>query len=540
MHILITIISLLLLTACGVSQVREAEITKSEPTAKIVRPPVPEPTVGKPTAVPLVLRPLKKRKRSQWTGKTPQQSGLAPEDHDDVWARIRAGLSLPRYLDEPSVRSKLKWYSERQAYLDRVAKRATPYIHHIVEQLKARNMPLELALLPIVESAYQPLAYSRSHAAGIWQFIPATGVRFGLKQNWWYDGRRDITAATQAALDYLQFLNNEFQGDWLHSLAAYNAGENKVHRAIAVNRTTGRPTDFWSLALPTETRGYVPALLAVAEIVARPARYGVTLQPIPNRPYFRQVATEGQIDLKKAAGLAGISEGEMKRLNPGFKRWATDPDGPHGLLIPIAKADHFASAVAQLPRSERVSWRRHQVRRGETLSQIARRYGTSVPVLQQTNQINGHIIQVGRNLLIPAAGGGSSRAVAAAAGNRSAVAASAANTHHTVLKGETLWAISRRYGHSVDDITAVNGLKSHSILQPGQRLQLPAMLATAEKGTQPVRYIVRNGDSLWAISRRFRVPVSALREWNRLDSEVPLRPGQELELYVDTSQPHGI
>lgn len=538
-RILITITTLLLLGACGTGQVRQAEVDKTEPVQKVVRQ--PQPTIEQRTDESSKQSHVK---RPRWADRLPssqeQPKDIKPQDYDDVWTRIRAGLNLPRPLNQPSLRSKLKWYSSHQAYLDRVATRATPYIYHIVQELEARDMPLELALLPIVESAYQPLAYSRSHASGIWQFIPATGERFGLKQNWWYDGRNDITAATQAALDYLQFLITEFNGNWPHAIAAYNVGENNVHRAIAANRAAGKPTDFWSLALPAETRGYVPALLAVAEIVARPDHYGITLQPIPNKPYFRQVATHGQIEIAKAARLANISEAEMKRLNPGFKRWATDPDGPHGLLIPMAKADRFSTAVAQLPEAERVSWQQHSVRRGETLSQIARRYGTSVSALQRTNNIRGHLIRTGQNLMIPA--GGKASLVAASSSGTTADRSTPATSHHTVRKGDTLWTISRRYGYSVADLTSVNQLQSHSVLQPGQQLQLPGTMTGKAGNTSPqrVRYTVRRGDSLWAISRRFDVPVTALQEWNRLGPDSPLRPGQELELYVDSSQPHGI
>lgn len=461
--------------------------------------------------------------------------------YDNIWDRIRAGMILERDLKQPAVRSKLQWYSDHQAYLNRVADRARPYIHHIVEELEARNMPLELALLPVVESAYQPLAYSRSHAAGIWQFIPATGRRYGLKQNWWYDGRRDITAATRAALDYLQFLHNEFNGNWQHAVAAYNCGENNVHRAIARNRAAGRPTDFWNLSLPRETRGYVPALLAISELVASPKSYGVTLKPIANEPYFTKVVTGGQIDLNKAARLAGIDPAEMKRLNPGFKRWATDPDGPHHLLIPRDRADRFAQAVNSLPKDQRLTWRQHRIQRGETLAGIARRYGTTVAVLQRSNNIRGHLIRAGQHLVIPAPGAENETPPADMAthvAQQSQDPQSAAL--HTVRRGDTLWTIARRYGSSVSAISTANQLNSSTVLRPGQKLRLPAGTTRQDNGRKVVRYTVRQGDSLWTISQRFQVPLAALRQWNQLSQTALLQPGQELQLYVDANQPHGI
>jgi len=215
----------------------------------------------------------------------------------DLWKRIGSGLTLTRNISEKTTASKLAWFTRNQAYLDRVSGRAEPYLYYIVEELEKRNMPLDLALLPIVESAYNPFAYSPSRASGIWQFIPGTGKKYGLTQNWWYDGRRDIVTATDAALNYLQKLHQEFNGDWLLALAAYNSGEGNVGKAIRRNNKAGKPTDFFSLRLPRETRGYVPSLLAVAEIVSNPGKYKITLKPIANTRYFKQVDINSQIDL---------------------------------------------------------------------------------------------------------------------------------------------------------------------------------------------------------------------------------------------------
>jgi len=483
---------------------------------------------------------------NQWVRKLPPrlpvpEQSAEPVEYNNVWARIRDGMQLTREIDQPAVKSKIEWYSRHQGYLDRVADRARPYLYHIVEELEARDLPMELALLPIVESAYQPLAYSRSHAAGLWQFIPATGRRYGLKQNWWYDGRRDVTASTDAALNYLESLAGEFDGNWNHAIAGYNAGENNVHRAIARNRGANQSTAFWHLDLPRETRGYVPALLAIAEIVARPDHYGVTLKPIDNDPYFTKVATGGQIDLDKAAELAGIDKSEMKRLNPGYKRWATDPDGPHDLLIPKHKAQQFAQAVEQLPKSERMTRRQHRIRRGETLSQIARRYDTTVGVLQRTNDIRGHLIREGQHLLIPASGSETPPATVAQRDKSDRRVRPEKGALHTVSRGDSLWTIARRYDTSVATLTSVNNISSRAVLRPGQQLKVPLSVdVDNENGRKVVHYTVRRGDSLWSISRRFDVSVSALRQWNSLNQQSLLKPGQELQLYVDNSNIQGI
>lgn len=540
-RVLITITSLLFLSACQTGQVRD-----TAPDDQVKHQPgkhAPQDT--------LHTLPERPREPNLWAVES------EPEEvsHDDVWERIRAGLSLARELEQPAVRDRLEWYSRHQSYLDRIAERATPYLHHIVEEIEARNMPLELALLPVVESAYQPLAYSRMHASGLWQFIPATGLRYGLKQNWWFDGRRDVLKATRAALDYLEFLNNEFDGDWLHALAGYNAGERNVSRAIAANQAAGKPISFWHLRLPNETRGYVPALLAISEIIANPERHGVTLQPIPNEPYFTVVETGGQIDLIKAAKLAGIDQDEMKRLNPGFKRWATDPDGPHRLLVPIDRADQLAQGLRNLPADQRITWRQHRIRQGETLGQIAARYGTTVAVLQQTNNIRGHLIRAGRDLMIPAPGAEGEpppAQLAAATSSSSQSSGNNSGTHYyTVRRGDNLWQIARQHGLRVAQIASTNGIRENTVLQPGQRLRLPgnnthqtgggdASRAAADSGSRPIQYTVRRGDSLWTISQQFQVSVDALRKWNSLARNALLHPGQQLKVIVDSSSPHGI
>ncbi|MEX2516691.1 MAG: LysM peptidoglycan-binding domain-containing protein [Gammaproteobacteria bacterium] len=474
----------------------------------------------------------------------------SPAGYDNLWDRIRAGLVLPRNLDNELVRKRIEWYSKHQSFMDRVAERAEPYLYHIVEELEARGLPLDLALLPIVESAYEPLALSPSQAAGIWQFIPSTGRHYGLKQNWWYDGRRDIHASTDAALTYLDYLNEYFDGDWLHAIAAYNGGEGTVGRAVASNAAADKDTAFWALNLRAETRGYVPALMAIAEIIARPDYYQISLQPITNQPYFTQIETGGQVDLKKAADLADIPLAEISRLNPGFKRWATDPEGPHALLVPVDKAEKLAGELLALPKRERLSWQQHRVRQGETLGQIAARYGTTVAVIQQTNKLRGHLIRTGQDLIIAAPGAAPAIATAAAPaqpGNN----ATAAN-EYTVRNGDSLWQIARQHNLRIADISRLNNLGSKAVLQPGQTLQLVDQQDTAtnlvktathslESNSQPVKYTVQQGDSLWAISRRFQVSLAALQEWNRLPVNTTLRPGQEIKVYVDAEDtPHDI
>ncbi|MGH8324933.1 MAG: transglycosylase SLT domain-containing protein, partial [Steroidobacteraceae bacterium] len=281
-------------------------------------------------------------------------AGLTPAQYADLFDRLRAGFKLEDHPEEPGIERQLDWFASNPDYLERAFGRAELYLYHIVTQLEARGMPLEIALLPVVESAFEPYAYSRARASGLWQFIPDTGSRFGLKQDWWYDGRRDIVESTRAALDYLQSLHDEFNGDWLLAIAAYNCGEMAVEHAVDINRAAGKPIDFWSLKLPAETRAYVPKLLAMKRLVSAPETYGLSISPIPNQPYFTRVETHGQINLKLAAEIAGVTDEELYELNPAFHRWATDPTGPHYLLLPIDGAQAFTENISQLTDEQRM------------------------------------------------------------------------------------------------------------------------------------------------------------------------------------------
>jgi len=325
----------------------------------------------------------------------------APERYADLFARLRAGFELDAAPGQREIDQQLKGFVGHPDHLERSFGHAKPYLYHIVTQLEARGMPLEIALLPILESSFEPYAYSNSRAAGLWQFVPGTGARFGLKQDWWYDGRRDIVESTRAALDYLQYLHDEFNGDWLIAIAAYDCGEGTVKRAMAKNRAAGRPQDFWSLHLPTEAHLYVPKLLAMQRLIATPERFAVVFSPIANQPYFTRVATQGQISMKLAAQLAGMTAEELYELNPAFHRWATDPAGPHFLLLPVDRSAVFVQSLAQLSAEQRTGVAHYTVRKGDSITSIARQFDTSVTAIRDLNAISGGRIPVGSELRVP-------------------------------------------------------------------------------------------------------------------------------------------
>ena len=460
-----------------------------------------------------------------------------------IWPHMRAGFAL-QTADNDRVAQHISWFQKHPDYLKSVMERADIYLHLVLEEVQARNLPAEIALLPVVESSFRPFAYSHGRAAGLWQFIPSTGKRFGLKQNWWYDGRRDVLASTRAALDYLEYLHNHVKGDWLLALAAYNSGEGTVNRAIRKNRKAGRPTDFWHLKLPRETRDYVPKLLALRCIVQTPEAYGIQLRPIEDQPRLTTVETGGQIDLALAAELADISLDTVYELNPGFNRWATDPQGPHQLLLPIASAELFRERLSELPPDARIQWARHKVRRGQTLSHIARQYATTVAVLRDVNELRKDSIHVDQYLIIPVARKNLDQYALSANERRRKVRSkrrSGTKLVHTVEQGDTLWDLSRKYKVKVRQLAGWNAMAPGDPLRKGRQIviwQQPPRKAAASgrSALQSIHYTVRKGDSLARISRRFKVTVNDLVKWNGIPRNAYLRPGQRLKLYVDVTE----
>lgn len=466
-----------------------------------------------------------------------------PELPDDLWHRIRQGFQLS-VIENTRVNAQLRWYASHQAYMDRVADRATPYFHYIVEAVEEREIPLEIALLPIVESAFDPFAYSHGRAAGLWQFVPGTGRRFKLKQNWWYDGRRDVAEATRAALDYLEYLHSQFD-DWLLALAAYNSGEGNVFKAIRRNRAQGKPVDFWNLRLPRETRAYVPKLLALQRIVSNPDTYNITLKTVADEPRLARVRLTGQIDLALVAELADVPVSDVYLLNPGFNRWATDPDGPHELFLPLEKKDLFEARLTEIPADQHVRWRRHKIGSGETLSEIAARYNTTVSMLRQINGISGNVIRSGKHLLVPVAAQNMSAynlSESQRLARKRSIPRGDQKVIHTVRPGDSFWEIARRYGTTVRQVASWNGMAPRDPLRVGEELVIwtdkPNMPAAAipANTVRTITYTVRRGDSLSRISAKFGVSVSDLLRWNGISSKKYLQPGQKLKLYVDVTK----
>ena len=476
----------------------------------------------------------------------------SPNAQTDIWQRMRNGFQLSHEVDRKRVLDELKWFVNHPEYVERVTRRAAPHLHYIIAELEKRGLPLEFALLPIVESAYDPFAYSHGRAAGLWQFIPGTARVYGLKIDWWYDGRRDVRASTNAAIEYLDYLHNMLGEDWLLALAAYNAGQGNVLKSIRASKLPRDEVDFWSLKVLRETYTYVPRLLAISELINNPDSYHMTLPDIANEPYWEVVDTEGQLDLNKAAELADISSKEIYSLNAGFNQWATHPDGPFELIIPVEKAETFRARLSELPPTERLSWKRHKVTYGESLGAIANRYRTTVETIRSANDIEGILIHAGESLMIPAAAPGAEYAM-----SQSGRLATKQQTlekrygsepiTYIVQPGDSFWDISRKFDVGMRELAKWNGMGTTGLLHPGTELKVFKKTKIIQAKAQPVgsrtnqvrklNYRVRKGESLSLIASKFNVSVQSIRSWNdALNVTKYIHPGDRLTLYVDVTR----
>lgn len=474
-----------------------------------------------------------RRKREQFD--PDHYDNVYHSDFNNIWQRIVSLYALPEEWNT-RIEREMRAFLKQPGFLERTQLRAEPYLFEIVDQIERQGIPGEFALLPIVESAFQPYAYSPADASGIWQFIPSTARLYGLEQNWWYDGRRDIYAATRAAIRYLKKLNDDFNGDWLLALAAYNCGEGTVQNAINRNLRRRRPTDFWSLDLPRETRSYVPRLLAVSKLFANAERYGTRLLPIKDRPYFKNITVTSQVDLKMAAELAEISMHKLYLLNPGYNQWATSPYGPHRLLIPVENARILFGKMDQLSEATKVQWRRHRVNQGDSLKSIAENYGTLVANIQKANKLTAANLTPGNHLIVPVSDvelqhhNYSPNPNALGFGGSTAQALR--KVYYKVRRGDTLSVIAQRHSVRLSSLLKWNRLNRRSLIHPGKNLVIwknqAGRMRLTSYGTK--NYTIRKGDSLYVIARRFNVSISSLRQLNRTTIGKYLIPGQKIKI----------
>lgn len=478
----------------------------------------------------------------------------AANEPADLWTRVRQGFKMDN-LDNAQVRAQEQFYAKHPEYMRRVVERSRRYLYFIVGEVERRGMPTELALLPIVESAFVPRAQSHALASGLWQFIPSTGQRYGLERTWWYDGRQDVMAATYAALDYLQDLYNLF-GDWQLALAAYNWGEGGVGRALAKTRARGLDDDFETIKKPRETENYVPKLIAVRNIIANPEAYGIKIPSVPDQPYFQPVSTGKHMDLQLAAKLAGTTLEELMMLNPGFIRPVFAHKEDRKLLLPIDKVETFERNLKSYD-APLLSWQPYVTKRGESLDAIADKFSIALAELKDVNKLGNARAANGQTILVPIRGesdanerqnlasliAGSVAAIAQPEADDPAPAqASRATTvqRHKVSRGDTLFGIAKRYGMQVAELKALNGMTSNNV-PAGRLLKVSAEAepAPAVRGKPAAgklikvktrQHVVRRGDTLDEIARKYDVSVSELKKWNRPVARGVLKVGFKLQI----------
>jgi len=490
------------------------------------------------------------------------------QNANNLWDILRAEFSLPHYEKHPAVQNGIDWCMDNQEFLIHTATRATPYLYFIHQQVKKRALPIELVLIPIIESGYNPFNLSSAGAAGVWQLMPDTASGLGVKQDFWYDGRRDIVASTRAALDYLSYLFDFFDGNSLLAIAAYNTGEGSVMSAIRKNIREGKNTDFWSLPLPKETRLYVPRLLALAIIISHPDIYNLSLPSVANAPYLAQVDIGGQIDLKQASQFAGMSLKQFKHLNPGFNRLVTHPQGPYKLMLPIENVERFMTHLARTSLYQHTEWIQYKIKSKDTLESIAKQFSTTSYALREINHLKKLPLKKGTRLVIPrklATISHLSKEATLLAEKISAptptpeketrvvVAASqyqrinkqpefpreksarmqSGDTVYMVRQNDTIEKIAEHFNLPPKVIYTANKLHSSSVIHPGDQILVPTHLATAAETasstTQEIRkmdpgdtlYMIRKGDSIETIAKKFRTTAAAIRVANlMMDSHV--------------------
>ncbi|MCL2872021.1 MAG: LysM peptidoglycan-binding domain-containing protein [Betaproteobacteria bacterium] len=499
---------------------------------------------------------------------TPEQQAelvSLPPPETDLWEVIVNGYSIPD-VEGPRVEKWEDWYSNRPDYVERIFERSRLYLYHIVHEVQARNMPMEIALLPMIESGYNPNALSRSSASGIWQFIPSTGKNYGLKQNWWVDERRDVLSATDSALDYLQKLYGDFN-DWQLALAAYNCGEGSVARAQAKNRARGLPETYEALRLTNETMNYVPKLQAIKNIIRDPEKYNLELSDMPDAPYFTVVKTRKRMDVSKAVALAEMSKEEFLALNPQHNRPVIAGADEFTLLLPIDKAELFASKL-ELEDQPLVTWQAYRLQKSESFAQVANKFGMSLEALRAVNGLGlrAHARE-GVNVLVPAQQPSWTAETSLTQAVFTTVP-SARTSRYKVKRGDTLAQIAHRYDTTPEELMRLNGLKNAKHLRVGKNIRVynerarydsvrassvsaPRALSekitdkptdkSTDKATRIVAapttsatyHKVQKGDTPAKIASHYRINVQDLMRWNGLTSAKTLQVGQNLRVSAD-------
>jgi len=468
------------------------------------------------------------------TDRQPEREPPAETEAPDLWHRVVDRFGFASCPEGSRASQWAQWFGDRADYMERVLGRAHVWAHDIANEVEARDLPGELVLLPIVESAYDPFAYSHGRASGAWQFLSATARDHGLQINDFYDGRRDVYAATRAALGYLDYLAERFDGNWNLALAAYNGGQGRVARALRRNRASQRSTAWHDLRLPRETLAYVPKLHGLGCLFREPERFGFEVPRWADEPRIARVELPGPVDIVVLAARANLDLAELVALNAGLNGYQTSPSGPHQLTVPIDRRQNVVDVLPELEIGQRLDWREIRVQRGDTLSELALRYDTSTSALREANGLDGDLLRIGQRLRLPATDAREPDPAYADAYRELASLQErllpTRRFQHRVRPGESLWLIARRYRVSVSDLQRWNRLSDSSLIRPGQSLMVHMDQGSNRSRNSRRQYTVQRGDSLWLIARRHQVRLSDLLRWNDLAEDSVLRPGQTLTI----------
>ena len=464
---------------------------------------------------------------------------------DDLWQVIanRQGI---KSVSNSRVQSRIDWISNHPEYLSLISKRAEPFLYLVVSELEKQNVPIEIALLPIVESDYYPFSYSHGTAAGLWQFIPSTGRMYGLEEDWWHADRRDVLASTKAAANYLNDLNKMFKGDWLLSIAAYNAGPGRIQRAIDTNIKLGKKTDFWSLDLPQETEKYVPKLLALSQVIKNPSRYNQKLLEIDNKPFLNEVELDSQFDLALISQWTGLSIDQIYNYNPGLKRWATPESLPYIMLLPEEVIYSFNDNLSKQGQRPKISWTRYKIKQGDSLSLIAQNYNTTIGQIMSVNELDNDAIRADKYLIVPLAQkseGYYSLSDNQREKSRLNIQKNSEKIIYTVVAGDSLWKISIKFGTTINNLVRWNQISPSDSLSIGKELvilrdnknktELAKITNTGIDINRDIFYTVKEGDNLSRIAQKYNVKIAEIRSWNDLNEEYILQPGDKLTITIN-------
>ena len=464
---------------------------------------------------------------------TCETRSLQGKKFDNVWDRMRSGFCF-RNINSSRITQELNWMKQNKDFVYRSIERSKPYLYHILEHLEKRNLPHELALLPMVESGFQPFAYSASRAAGIWQFIPPTAREYGLKMNWLYDGRRDVLESTKAATYFLGDMHRHFKGNWLLAIASYNTGAGNVGKAIhRANKIFGEPS-YWDLNLPRETELYVPRLLALSKIIYNPAKYGFRISRIENKRFTQTVKINDPIDFQTLSIITGLPIKDLTKLNPGYSTWIIDPAQQNTLLLPNQSSKVFRERYNKISRSIYKN-KIHKVKKGDSLYKLSRIYNVKINAIKKTNGLSKDTIYINQKIRIPSEFSTSEKEFIVVNNIKYYINKKQITFKHIVKRYDNWYKIAKKYDVSLKDLLKWNNANKKTTLKVNSliKIKLRGPILSKNKSINTLRYVVNSGERYEQIVRGFGISKNNLIKDNNLKNKKYLTAGENLEINLN-------